>query len=196
MLASIACEHAEEIWLDNAKWIKEGDTWKPATAADRITWSQKGTKMDFYAYYPYNENVTDPAAIALDLGNQSSNIESADVLRAANTNGLATGEVTLSFDHILAMVNINAQELTADDDVVKISGVKTAATLNLGTGEIALSENELQELDEFISPLLKKQPNLEIDTSSILVVTYCNAPALTPIAKSLETLNSKDIKFK
>ena len=96
---------------NNAKWIKEGDTWKPATAADRITWSQKGTKMDFYAYYPYNESVTDPAAIALDLGNQSSNIESADVLRAANTNGLATGEVTLSFDHILSMVNINAQEL-------------------------------------------------------------------------------------
>lgn len=128
---------------NNAKWIKEGDTWKPATAADRITWSQKGTKMDFYAYYPYNENVTDPAAIALDLGNQSSNIESADVLRAANTNGLATGEVTLSFDHILAMVNINAQEFTADDDVVKISGVKTAATLNLGTGEIALSESDV-----------------------------------------------------
>ena len=41
------------------------------------------------------------------------------------------------------MVNINAQELTADDDVVKISGVKTAATLNLGTGEIALSENDV-----------------------------------------------------
>lgn len=126
---------------NNAKWIKEGDTWKPATAADRITWSQKGAKMDFYAYYPYSETATDPAAITLELSNQSKDLKAADILRAANTSGLASGEVTLSFDHILAMININATELTAEEDVVKITGVKTAATLNLGTGEIALSED-------------------------------------------------------
>jgi len=127
---------------NNAKWIKEGNEWKPATAADRITWSQKGTKMDFYAYYPYSEGVTDPAAIALDLGGQSENLESTDYLRAANVTGLSTGEVTLSFDHLLAMLSVTAENLTADEDAIKITGIKTAATLNLGTGEIALSEDE------------------------------------------------------
>lgn len=120
---------------NNAKWVKEGNEWKPATADDRITWSQKGTKMDFYAYYPYSEGVADPAAIALDLAGQSEDLAAADVLRAANTTGLSTGEVTLSFDHVLAMLNV-----TAEAEVVKVTGIKAATALNLGTGEVALAE--------------------------------------------------------
>lgn len=126
---------------NNAKWVRENGEWKPATAADRITWSQKGTKMDFYAYYPYAENVEDPAAIAIDLANQSEDLANADVLRAANQEGLSTGEVTLTFEHVLAMLSVEAEALTAEDDVVKVTGVKSATALNLGTGEVALSED-------------------------------------------------------
>ena len=126
---------------NNAKWIRENGEWKPATAADRITWSQKGTKMDFYAYYPYTAGIENPAAIALDLNGQGENLEGADVLRAANTTGLSTGEVTLSFEHVLGMLHIVATDLTAEGDVVKVSGVKLATSLNLGSGEITTAED-------------------------------------------------------
>ena len=125
---------------NNAKWIRENGEWKPASIDDRITWSQKGTKMDFYAYYPYTEGVENPAAIALDLASQKDNMEAADVLRAANTTGLSTGEVTLSFDHVLGMLRIQANALTNEEDVVKVMGVSTSAALNLGTGEVVVSE--------------------------------------------------------
>jgi hypothetical protein len=97
--------------------------------------------MDFYAYYPYNESVEDPAAIALDLASQKDNMKDADVLRAANTTGLFTGEVTLSFDHVLAMLRVQADELTNEEDVVKVLGVNTSVALNLGTGEVTASED-------------------------------------------------------
>lgn len=126
---------------NNAKWIRENGEWKPASVDDRITWSQKGTKMDFYAYYPYTEGVENPAAIALDLGAQSEGLEGADVLRAANTAGLSNGEVTLSFNHVLGMLHVEAATLTAEADVVKVTGAKLSAALNLGTGEVVTSED-------------------------------------------------------
>jgi hypothetical protein len=67
-------------------------------------------------------------------------MEAADVLRAANTTGLSTGEVTLSFDHVLGMLRIQANALTNEEDVVKVMGVSTSAALNLGTGEVVVSE--------------------------------------------------------
>lgn len=136
---------------NNAKWVRDASgKWAPASAADRITWSQKGAKVDFYAYYPYDEKASNPTAIALNLSEQS---DACDVLRAANVEGLSEGSVTLAFNHVLAMVQVCVAGLAESDDV-RISGVKSAATLNLGSGDVAatgdaaavkLSFKELQD---------------------------------------------------
>ena len=89
---------------NNAKWVRDAEgNWYPATVADRITWSQSGTRMDFYAYYPYDPSLTDPCSIVLNLTRQTAG---SDVLRAVNSQGLTKGEVLLSFDHVLSRIDV------------------------------------------------------------------------------------------
>lgn len=118
---------------NNAKWVKNAEgEWEPATVADRITWSQSGTPMDFYAYFPYDAKITNPAAIGLNLSEQTT---ASDVLRAANTQGLHKGEVTLAFNHVLARLDVRVTSMVAGD-VLRVKGVRTAASFNIGTGEV------------------------------------------------------------
>lgn len=118
---------------NNAKWVRDAaGNWNPATVADRITWSQSGTRMDFYAYYPYDPSLTDPSSILLNLTRQTA---ASDVLRAVNTQGLTKGEVLFSFDHVLSRIDVQIAGAT-EGDVVRMTGARTSATMNLGTGTV------------------------------------------------------------
>lgn len=124
---------------NNAKWVRDAEgNWNPATVADRITWSQSGTKIDFYAYFPYDPSLTDPSAILLNLTRQTA---ASDVLRAVNTQGLTKGEVLLSFDHVLSRVDVRITGAT-EGDIVRMTGARTAATMNLGTGTVTPAGGE------------------------------------------------------
>lgn len=124
---------------NNAKWVRDAEgNWYPATVADRITWSQSGTRMDFYAYYPYDPSLTDPCSIVLNLTRQTAG---SDVLRAVNSQGLTKGEVLLSFDHVLSRIDVWITG-AAEGDVVRMTGARTSATMNLGTGTVTPTGGE------------------------------------------------------
>lgn len=118
-------------------------------------------KLDFYAYYPYNEAAADPAAIAFSVhpdqnattnagGTEKPYYNLSDLLTAKSDNGgngWGKGEtVRLIFTHALAMVQV---VLTADRKnnigpvgsgiSVTLQGVKTASTLDLGRQVVTAS---------------------------------------------------------
>ena len=127
----------------NAKWVKTEDGWQPASPIDKVLWSQDNAPLDFYAYYPYQREAFDPAAINVRVHSKQNSevaVEESDVLRAANTRGLSEGEVELQFEHIFSLVEVKL----VGDSIVAGSLVKVTANeiatnmqLNLGTGELS-----------------------------------------------------------
>lgn len=119
-----------------------GGTWMPATP---LYWPGSRGKLDFYAYYPYDANATNPTAIAFNvLADQSgttsskSNYSLSDLLTAKTANkNKAGGAVSLTFNHAFAMVQVSLDnQLGAIDPneevVVKLRDVKAKAGLDLG----------------------------------------------------------------
>ena len=126
----------------NAKWILTEEGWTPATPADRIVWTPDGTPLDFYAYYPYQRNASDPTAILLITAKDQREGETflhTDFLRAANTEGQTNGEVELHFNHLFSQVEITLSQPPVDPDSwsVTMVNVLTTATLHLGKGTLA-----------------------------------------------------------
>jgi hypothetical protein len=91
------------------------DTW---TASEELWWPGNSDKLDFYAYYPYNAQATDPTHIAFNVMNDQSdrtngipNYNRLDLLSAKadnNGNGYGKGEtVSLVFSHALAMIQVS-----------------------------------------------------------------------------------------
>ena len=120
-----------------------GDAWtSPAY------WPQDGTVLDFYAYYPYDANATDPTAITFKVkidqserADHKSNYNLSDLLTAKGDNygsGYGKGQtVSLQFSHALAMVQVTLDNTTGaidhnQDVTVMLRDFKTGAALNLG----------------------------------------------------------------
>lgn len=108
-------------------------------------WPADGSRIDFYAYYPYQGDGTlNPAAIAFSVKTDqraAADYSASDLLTAKATNGSAgygKGEtVSLSFSHPLAMVQVSLDsQLGAIDPneevIVTLRDVKAKAGLNLG----------------------------------------------------------------
>lgn len=95
--------------------------------------------LDYYAYYPYQDGITDPAAINVAaLTDQSKTDESSyaasDILASKTSNVAAgNGKVTLAFSHMFAMVEVKVQGdlITQKPTKVELLGVKLNAELNL-----------------------------------------------------------------
>ncbi len=116
-------------------------------------WPNDGSVVNFYAYYPYDANATDPTDIAFNVAaDQSGTTDDgklqynlSDLLTATSDNGGSGYEkgstVTLAFSHALAMVQVT---LTADRErnigpvgnniSVVLRGVQTGAALDLADG--------------------------------------------------------------
>ena len=124
----------------NAKWVKTENGWRPASPIDKVVWSQDGTPIDFYAYYPYSREAINPEAIKLSVSTTqdvASPFDNSDDLLAENTQGLTDGEVELWFGHLFSLVNINLKSESFEIDssmLVTARDVGTAILLNLGTG--------------------------------------------------------------
>lgn len=125
--------------------LKNGGTWTPA---QQLWWPAGTDKLDFYAYYPYDRNITDPTQIIYNLdanqnkwNNGRPYINNQDLLIAkADNNGKGYGKgdiVSLNFSHALAMVQLSiptsGKGAGPDEDTsVTLKGVKLKSTLNLG----------------------------------------------------------------
>lgn len=133
-------------WLDNVKATLESNgIWNSNFS---LTWKDKSTVIDAYAYYPWettplNAEITAWPVKVLTDQSQASAIRKSDFLWA-KTNGISyasdNGRLTLGFKHCFAKLNISitGSGITNGAQVVsmEISGLKTTATFNMNTGEI------------------------------------------------------------
>ena len=122
--------------IQNVRLTFDGNGWVQQTP---LYWPQDGTRFDFYAYYPYNEGVTDPTdiAFAVKLDQSGANYSASDLMTARTADRGRGEQVVLSFSHALAMVQLTVSDRvgsldTSEEVDVKLHGVVTGATLDLG----------------------------------------------------------------
>lgn len=136
-------------YIHNAKLTyssADGGTWTQATPLYWPTKAENIAMLDFYAYYPYDANATNPTAIAFNVkADQSgaadgkSNYSLSDLLtaKAAGVSKGTEGKVSLTFSHALAMVQVTLDNSAGSIDpneevVVTLRDVKTKAMLDFG----------------------------------------------------------------
>lgn len=143
------------------------DTW---TASEELWWPGNSDKLDFYAYYPYNAQATDPTHIAFNVMNDQSgrtngipNYNRLDLLSAKadnNGNGYGKGEtVSLVFSHALAMIQVSIPAIgkgigPSETMSVILNGAKLKSTLNLGDtngpeAELVENDNPVEKIKMF-----------------------------------------------
>lgn len=136
---------------DNLAYMANGkDLFIPA-AFRWIYYPADGAKVDFIAYYPYQENLTD-YIYKIDLSRQVS-ASSADLLYADGAKGLAMGNETvpLAFSHQLSRVVLNITMGEGIENLsglkVVLSGLKTKADFALADGTLTLSAGSVGEIN-------------------------------------------------
>lgn len=141
-----AVEHGEQLaasgnYIHNVKLTYSSGSWM---AAETMAWPADGTKLDFYAYYPYDAEATDPTAITFNVASDQNastgrkpNYNRSNLLMAKTDNagwGYARGNtVYLGFKHALAMVQIKTGANVSHIKVVRLNGCVTETTLDLST---------------------------------------------------------------
>ncbi len=132
-------------YIHNLPLTYNDGNWSAGNEAN-FFYPNNGDVLDFYAYYPYDVNVTDPGNIIFNVRpDQStatdgkSNYNISDLLTASPSTGIAKDElVQLAFNHKLTLVQVSITDPGAKfyvDNIFSITmqGIKTEATLNLGT---------------------------------------------------------------
>lgn len=128
--------------VDNMKFTYSNSVWDPASA---IYWLDKTTKADFYAYYPYSASANTTSHSFSVMADQSveANYWASDFLwgKAASIEPTENA-VPITTNHVFSNILVYLEAgtgFTADDFAslnksVKITNVKTNATINLATG--------------------------------------------------------------
>ncbi|WP_304245441.1 fimbrillin family protein [Phocaeicola plebeius] len=134
-------EGEDEPVYTNVKYIYNGSDW---TSDKAIT--SDGTKLSYYAYYPYMDGVTDPSQLNITVStNQASGFSKDDVLTAQNTTAEAGAEnVTLSFSHAFAMVQVGIKSGLTDDAeaTVTLESILPTAVVNAKAGTVGTASGE------------------------------------------------------
>lgn len=119
----------------NAKYVLTGENWV-AEAGSEIYAEEA---YDYYAYYPYQTGVTDPALINVSAITDQSTAAGADygksdILASQNKTVAANAvNVPLLFKHMFAMVEVKVEgdKVSKQPTKVVLKGVKLDATLNI-----------------------------------------------------------------
>ena len=128
--------------VNNMQFSFGGSAWTPASA---IYWKDDTTHADFYAYYPYSASASTSAhsfSVQTDQSTEANYFASdflwgkaTDVAPTKNAVPITTNH---SFSNILVYLEagdgFTAETLAAATKSVKITNVKTSATINLATG--------------------------------------------------------------
>lgn len=125
----------------NVKYTYNGSAW---TSEKAIT--SDGTKLSYYAYYPYMDGVTDPSQLNITVStDQASGFSKDDVLTAQNTTAEAGAEnVTLSFSHAFAMVQVGIKSGLTDDAeaTVTLESIQPTAVVNAKADTVGMASGE------------------------------------------------------
>lgn len=105
-----------------------------------------GTKLSYYAYYPYVDDVTDPSQLNITVSaDQTGGFSKDDVLTAQNTTAEADApSVTLTFKHAFAMVQVGIKSgLTTDTEAtVTLESILPTAVVNAKAGTVGTASGE------------------------------------------------------
>lgn len=133
--------NGESVVSSNIKYTYNGSDW---TSEKAIT--SDGTKLNYYAYYPYMDDVTDPSQLNITVSaDQTSGFSKDDVLTAQNTTAEARAEnVTLTFNHAFAMVQVGIKSgLTTDTEAtVTLESILPTAVVNAKAGTVGTASGE------------------------------------------------------
>ena len=132
-------------YLNNKRFSLSGTTW---SADEDLYWKDQTTSADFFCYYPYAAGVTDAAKYVFSVKSDQSteaNFKASDFLWGKTT-GVAPTESTvlITTAHKMSSLTVTltpgdgftGDEFAAAQKAVSITGVKTAAEINLGTGVV------------------------------------------------------------
>jgi hypothetical protein len=100
-----------------------------------IMWPTGGEKVDFVAYYPYREEITN-FIYPIDLSDQTS--RAIDLMYADNVKNVNSGSPALLFKHCLAKLIFHVTDLDGvplEDMKALIEGVPSSADFDLSKGE-------------------------------------------------------------
>lgn len=102
-----------------------------------------GTKLSYYAYYPYVDGVTDPSQLNITVSaDQTGGFSKDDVLTAQNTTAEADApSVTLTFKHAFAMVQVGIKSGLTDDAeaTVTLESIQPTALVNAKEATVVVS---------------------------------------------------------
>lgn len=105
-----------------------------------------GTKLSYYAYYPYVDGVTDPSQLNITVSaDQTGGFSKDDVLTAQNTTAEADApSVTLTFKHAFAMVQVGIKSGLTDDAeaTVTLESIQPTAVVNAKAGTVGTASGE------------------------------------------------------
>lgn len=135
-------------WVENVPMTFDGTTWTCDLPEGKKCYPTDGSKLSFYAYYPYDSKVTDPLNMSFSVqANQSAGLSSS-YLMTASKKGVSKSHnpVQLTFAHKLAMVKVNlingqqAHNIAPGPaDVVTLKGRWLTTSLNLATDDVGSS---------------------------------------------------------
>lgn len=100
-------------YADNIKLTRQSDGSWDTDSGVTLYYPNNGDNLDFYAYYPYNTTMSNPASIIFNIqANQSqeSDYNQSDLLLANNTNiPKSNNAVQLDFGHAMSMIQVEAK---------------------------------------------------------------------------------------
>lgn len=126
----------EKLVSSNVKYTYNGSKW---TSENAIA-AQDGVKLSYYAYYPYDASVTDPASIKDTVSaDQTAGFDKNDMLSARNTEAAAGAtNISLNFAHAMAMVQVSLMEGTTSDAnaTVTLQSILPVTSVNAKDGSV------------------------------------------------------------
>lgn len=119
-----------------------------------MNYPEDGSAVDFIAYYPYSEQVSDYKAYPIDLSNQTTQ-NTIDLMTATNLTGRnqTSPQGNLQFKHLLAKMVLNLKSTTGSSlkgIKASINGLKVKGTANLSSG-IITATNETATISFYMN---------------------------------------------
>ena len=120
-------------YANNKRFVWNGSQFVADGDANEIA---AGYETDYYAYYPYREDMGNPLDYDFSIqGDQREGITLSDFMYAANRSGTTDKVITLAFSHRLSRLQVTyTPEAGEALSGVTIQRAKATANINLGTG--------------------------------------------------------------
>lgn len=126
----------------NVKYVYNGTSWTSENAIK----AKSEVQYKYYAYYPYNAEVTDAAKVSVTVkADQTGGYNKEDFLTAQNTEAAAGAEnITLNFNHAFSLVQVGIKETATTDAnaTVTLENIIPTAEVNVITGAVAAATGE------------------------------------------------------